>query len=99
MLRDIPDYPQSRTSYPCHTKVRNEAMGLIQKALHEERDAKEVWTYDGVRVNYGDGSWILVRPSGTEPKIRVYAEARTQARLDELVNRATSLIAELTRMR
>ncbi len=35
----------------------------------------EVSTIDGIRVATGDG-WVLVRPSGTEPKIRVTAEAR-----------------------
>lgn len=74
-------------------------MSVIRKTLAEDRDTKQVWTYDGVRVNYDDGSWILVRPSGTEPKIRAYCEARSQARLDELVKRASTLVAKSTRIR
>jgi phosphomannomutase len=30
---------------------------------------------DGVKYRFGDGSWLLMRPSGTEPVLRVYAEA------------------------
>jgi phosphomannomutase/phosphoglucomutase len=39
---------------------------------------------DGFRLSYGDG-WVLARQSGTEPVIRIYAEARTEARARELV--------------
>lgn len=43
-------------------------------------------TTDGVRLDYGDG-WVLARPSGTEPVIRVYAEAREEQRAEELASR------------
>ncbi len=38
---------------------------------------------DGVRVDYGDG-WFLVRASGTEPKVRVFSEGKTEGRAREL---------------
>ena len=43
----------------------------------------EVTTIDGYRLDYGD-AWVLVRPSGTEPKIRIAAEATTPDRAAEL---------------
>ena len=39
---------------------------------------KEIGTRDGVKYILSDGSWLLIRPSGTEPVLRVYAEGRTQ---------------------
>ena len=44
----------------------------------------EVETTDGYRLDYGD-AWVLARPSGTEPVIRLYAEARDRERAEELV--------------
>jgi alpha-D-glucose phosphate-specific phosphoglucomutase len=35
-----------------------------------------VTTLDGVKYELADGSWLLIRPSGTEPVLRVYAEGR-----------------------
>jgi phosphomannomutase len=40
---------------------------------------------DGFKFYLEDGSWVLMRMSGTEPLMRVYAEAPTQARVDELL--------------
>ena len=42
-------------------------------------------TGDGVKWFLADGSWLLVRASGTEPLVRVYTEATTPDLRDELV--------------
>lgn len=46
---------------------------------------KEVSTKDGVKYLLEDGSWLLIRPSGTEPVLRIYAEAGTQEAAQALV--------------
>jgi alpha-D-glucose phosphate-specific phosphoglucomutase len=51
----------------------------------------EVVTLDGVKLKLADDSWLLMRPSGTEPLVRVYMEARTQKRLKELQKAAQDL--------
>jgi phosphomannomutase len=48
---------------------------------------------DGLRLDFDDGSWVLVRASGTEPKVRLYAEARTVDRLRSAVSEVLELIA------
>jgi len=48
-------------------------------------------TTDGYRLDYGD-AWVLARPSGTEPVIRVYAEARTRERAVDLADRMVDAI-------
>jgi len=40
---------------------------------------------DGLRLQADDGSWVLLRQSGTEYKVRVYGQALTPARLVELL--------------
>ena len=49
---------------------------------------------DGVKLLLGDGSWLLVRPSGTEPVIRIYAEAESEARVEELLAGGRSLVTD-----
>ena len=45
----------------------------------------EVATRDGVKYIMADDSWLLIRPSGTEPVLRVYAEGRTQGMVKALL--------------
>ncbi|RME05034.1 MAG: phosphoglucomutase/phosphomannomutase family protein, partial [Deltaproteobacteria bacterium] len=41
-------------------------------------------TLDGTKLFLDDGSWVLMRPSGTEPVVRFYIETTSAARLEEL---------------
>jgi phosphomannomutase len=49
-------------------------------------------TLDGVTITVSDTAWFNVRPSNTEPVLRLNAEAATQDALDELVQKVTTLI-------
>ncbi len=42
-------------------------------------------TLDGVKLLFGDAGWILFRPSGTEPLLRIYCEARSNNAVDRLI--------------
>jgi len=44
----------------------------------QERTVVDVITVDGTKLVFDDGSWLMIRPSGTEPKVRFYIEARTE---------------------
>ena len=59
------------------------------------RTIAEVITIDGRKMLLDDGSWIMIRPSGTEPKVRFYVEARSAAETPMLVESAKSMLAEI----
>lgn len=48
-------------------------------------------TLDGIKYVFGDDSWLLLRPSGTEPVLRIYSEAPTRARVKELLDAGRAL--------
>ncbi|MBL7063003.1 MAG: phosphoglucomutase/phosphomannomutase family protein [Anaerolineae bacterium] len=49
------------------------------------QEVVEVETLDGVKYLLSDDSWLLIRPSGTEPVLRVYAEAREPGMVEALL--------------
>jgi len=57
------------------------------------RRVAKVNLLDGIKLIFEDGSWILVRESGTEPVARVYIEAKTETDLDALARVGPELIA------
>lgn len=61
----------------------------------EQKTIAEVIDIDGRKMILEDGSWIMIRPSGTEPKVRFYVEARTPEETSLLVKSAKSMLAEI----
>ncbi|HEX9089872.1 MAG TPA: phosphoglucomutase/phosphomannomutase family protein [Anaerolineales bacterium] len=89
LLKEVgPAYYQRidlRLSHP----VSKEAMSrsLVEEAPAEIGGEKvaQVSKIDGVKYLISDGSWLLIRPSGTEPVLRVYAEGRTPQMVQALL--------------
>ena len=52
--------------------------GTIINIGGSNRTVKDLITVDGIKMVFDDGSWLMIRPSGTEPKVRFYIEARTE---------------------
>jgi phosphomannomutase len=55
---------------------------------------KSVSKVDGVKMVRDDGSWLLIRPSGTEPLVRCYIEARSESGVADLKHAVHDLIPD-----
>jgi phosphomannomutase len=60
------------------------------------REVVRAEALDGRKYWLDDEAWVLIRPSGTEPLLRIYVEAPAVAEVDELVAAAEALVAHLT---
>jgi phosphomannomutase len=100
LLSDIPNYPQARYSIRVPQEVKLGLYQYLRDYLMSNLPSNaEVLSIDGLRVDYEDSSWVLVRPSGTEAKVRIYAEARDLSRLKELVNNLLNVCREYLKVR
>jgi len=53
-------------------------------SLKEEFPSSD--TTDGIKITIDSKNWVMIRPSGTEPIVRIYAEAESQEKLDTLIS-------------
>jgi phosphoglucosamine mutase len=88
LVDQTPSYPVLRGSIAGDRT----AMKKVEEKLKAESKG-QLTTLDGLRLAFNDG-WLLVRPSGTEPKIRITAEARSATRTKELYNVGLKAIEE-----
>lgn len=84
VVAEFGGYHQARANIAYDDEDERAAMVEAIEQFAREADV-EADTIDGYRLDYGD-AWVLARPSGTEPMIRVYAEARERSRAEELLS-------------
>jgi phosphomannomutase / phosphoglucomutase len=88
-LSDLPRYTMIKEKAPCPVALRDAVLARLTTVLSEGAD--RVVTIDGLKV-YRDGGWILLRPSGTEPLFRVFAESKDPARARSLADRGMAAV-------
>ncbi len=79
LIDDLPPSFTTKTKISCS---RDDAQKIINK-LNEEYPESD--TTDGIKITFDEQNWVMVRPSGTEPIIRVYAEGSSKEKLEKLI--------------
>jgi len=74
LLGELPKYFIEKGKVECPEPIKED---VLKKLIEEVRELKKS-TIDGVKIWFDDKSAILIRPSGTEPIYRLYAEAKTE---------------------
>ena len=91
LIADQPHLFKGKDKTPCPNEWKEDALRL----LVERVDAPEINTMDGVKIIYGDDSWVLFRPSGTEPVFRIYAESSSEETVRELIEKHKLLVKKV----
>lgn len=81
-----------KSKIPCPNNLKAKAAEICQREATSFEGGK-VNALDGTRIDFSD-SWMLIRPSGTEPVIRVLAEANSESRTKQLMAQGIDLVKE-----
>jgi phosphomannomutase len=73
-------------------KAMPKVEGLKKSESFAGRKINKIETLDGLKLNFEDESWILFRPSGTEPLLRIYSEGRAFDQVELLLQEGQNLI-------
>ena len=93
LAKEVPRYVTLRAKIPCPNGKKKKAMELIEKEALKSFSYKRLIDIDGVRIE-NDEWWILFRPSGTEPIMRITLEAHTKEKAEGLMKKAETLVKE-----
>jgi phosphomannomutase len=75
--------------------LKRYGIGTAVRVGDEDKNISEIIDIDGRKMIFEDGSWLMIRPSGTEPKVRFYVESRTRTGTSSLVEAAKNMLAEV----
>jgi phosphomannomutase/phosphoglucomutase len=92
LLSSLPLVYQYKSKFHCSD------IGLIKKLIDKVKNhgsPMKIETLDGVKVWFDEESWLMLRPSGTEPLIRIYGESTDELLINSKVNEYTRLVSEI----
>ena len=90
-LSSLPKVYQYKSKFECSK------MNVIQKVMDSVKNhgsPMKIETLDGVKIWFDEESWLMLRPSGTEPLIRIYGESSDELLINSKVNEYTRLVME-----
>lgn len=90
-LDELPIYFNAKTKIEANSKQKEKAIKAI---LSKVKSDNLISLIGGFRLNLQD-SWVLVRASGTEDQIRIFAEAKTQSQAQSLMNEYKDMVLKL----
>jgi len=76
-------------------KLEKYDVGVNVLVGETEQSITQVIDIDGRKMIFEDGSWLMIRPSGTEPKVRFYVESRSKSGTAALVQAAKAMLEEI----
>jgi len=87
LFDQLPRYYPVKTKIPMSREKALEALERVREAYKGER----MITIDGVKI-IGEDYWVLVRPSGTEPVLRIMAEAKSREKVERIVEEVKKIV-------
>ncbi|MCU4716693.1 phosphohexomutase domain-containing protein [Halapricum hydrolyticum] len=93
----VTERPYRKDPVRCPDEHKSAVMDRLETRLPEAFPDAEVSLEYGVRLSFPDGSWTLVRPSGTEPYVRVYVESEdVEEMLADVQSAVEEAVADVT---
>jgi phosphomannomutase / phosphoglucomutase len=88
LLARLPKFHMVKEKIPCKEGAKDRAIEELKTKLKGRISS----TLDGIRVDMEGRGWVLVRASGTEPLLRLYAEAKSENQLQEILDEFRPLV-------
>lgn len=89
--KEVPNYSTVREKVNCSDDKKSLVQAYIEENVSDVFEFENLRTIDGVRIESND-YWVLFRPSGTEPVIRITLEAENSAEVKNITKKSLNLV-------
>ena len=96
MIDELPRYELVKLKLHCPNDKKDKVLSAIKERVKKESEVKSVDETDGVKIYTEDG-WVLVRPSGTEPIFRIFAESKNKDKAEKLAEKYRELLERIVK--
>ncbi|MGB9868442.1 MAG: phosphoglucosamine mutase, partial [Methanothermobacter sp.] len=93
LVSELPSYYSEKKKVKCPDEIKADVMKIVAEMVASEPGVRDIDTTDGVKIFTDDG-WVIIRPSGTEPIFRCFAESDTQENATKMAEWGISLVKE-----
>ncbi len=94
LIQRVPERIKLRLKIECNNEQKSRVMEYVKKKLPDQFDTTDdILHLDGIRIDLKNG-WILIRPSGTEPFVRITAEAKEQTNAKNILEIGKKVVEE-----
>ncbi|MBC7118809.1 MAG: phosphoglucosamine mutase, partial [Methanobacteriaceae archaeon] len=91
LVAELPKYYSEKMKIRCPDELKPKVMATIQEKVEKDPKIDRIDTTDGVKIFKEDG-WVIIRPSGTEPIFRCFAEAKSQEKATQMAKWGISIV-------
>lgn len=96
LLDEVPSFPTLREKINCEESQKKMIMEKTETEFAKLfEDVSEVNLIDGVRLSLENGSWVLIRPSGTESYVRITLGGKTDLEAQKLMDKSKEFMKNL----
>jgi len=97
LANNLPRYYMLKIAIHCDDRIKNLVLERSSEILEKKliNEISEKITIDGVKIILRDDSWILLRPSGTEPVFRIFAESMDIEKTSKLIDLGKRIVNEV----
>ncbi|MCC6013029.1 MAG: hypothetical protein LM593_01520 [Candidatus Verstraetearchaeota archaeon] len=92
LLQNLPSFFIERKNISCRDKITT--MKRVMSEIPKLYPDANISYIDGIRISWDDFTWALIRPSGTEPLIRITVESVSRDKVKSLISSITKLITK-----
>lgn len=94
LIAEIPNYEVYKTKLACPNEKKERVLRAVIDMVRDNEEVIKIDGTDGVKLYVKDG-WILIRPSGTEPIFRVYAESKNKHQAEQLASSYKKVVEDV----